>query len=73
MPARKPASIIRLGSAVRRERLRLGLSQERLAEEAGLHRNYVGLLERAEIDPTFSRVARIAGALGLRLGDLYRG
>ena len=48
---------------VRRERLALGLSQEELAERAGIHRTYVGMLERAEKNVTIYNIERIAIAL----------
>ncbi|WP_343548007.1 helix-turn-helix transcriptional regulator [Ralstonia sp.] len=48
---------------VRRERLALGLSQEELAERAGIHRTYVGMLERAEKNVTIYNIERIAFAL----------
>jgi len=40
------------GRAVRETRARRGLSQEQLGFTAGLHRNYVGAIERGEINPT---------------------
>jgi transcriptional regulator with XRE-family HTH domain len=45
---------------------------EELAARAGLHRTYIGLLERAERQPTIVAAGRIAEALGLSLGDLIR-
>ncbi|ASU39443.1 transcriptional regulator [Herbaspirillum sp. meg3] len=48
---------------VRRRRLALGLSQEILAEAAGVHRTYVGMLERAEKNVTIYNIERIAIAL----------
>jgi transcriptional regulator with XRE-family HTH domain len=48
---------------VRRRRLALGLSQEVLAEAAGVHRTYVGMLERAEKNVTIYNIERIAIAL----------
>jgi transcriptional regulator with XRE-family HTH domain len=41
-----------LGRAVREARARRGLSQEELGFMAGLHRNYVGAIERGEINPS---------------------
>ena len=66
----------RFGTTLRRRREAAGLSQEALAERAGLHRNYVGLLERGQRMPTILVVQRLASALkttmvGL-LGDVER-
>ncbi len=43
----------------------LGLSQEELAERAGVHRTYIGMLEREEKNVTIYNIERIAEALGL--------
>jgi DNA-binding XRE family transcriptional regulator len=51
--------------------MELGWSQEQLGEEAGLHRTYIGKLERGEIDLSFTRAVRIAWALGCKLSELY--
>ena len=48
---------------VRRKRLELGLSQEELAELAGVHRTYIGMLERSEKNVTIYNIWRIACAL----------
>ncbi|WP_046481803.1 helix-turn-helix domain-containing protein [Pseudomonas veronii] len=48
---------------VRRRRLELDFSQEELAERAGVHRTYVGMLERGEKNVTIYNIDRIAGAL----------
>ena len=52
-----------LGRAVRETRARRGLSQEALGEAAGLHRNYVGAVERGEVNPTFKTLLAVAGGL----------
>jgi transcriptional regulator with XRE-family HTH domain len=46
-----------------KNRLELGLSQEALGEAAGVHRTYVGMLERAEKNVTIYNIERIAAAL----------
>lgn len=48
---------------VRRRRLGLGMSQESLAAEAGLHRTYVGAIERAERNLSLDNIERLAAAL----------
>ena len=55
---------------VRRRRLALGLSQEALADLAGVHRTYVGMLERGEKNVTIYNIERIALALGLQPQEL---
>lgn len=57
-----------LGEAVRELRGRQRLSQEQLGEQSGLHRNYVGALERGEINATFRTLLRIARGLGESIG-----
>lgn len=51
------------GATVRSRRERLGLSQEKLAEECGLHRTYVSSLERGRRNVSLVNICRLAGAL----------
>jgi transcriptional regulator with XRE-family HTH domain len=69
MPQRSPAHAA-LGRAIRRSRERLGLSQEELAARSGLHRTYVGGIERGERNPSYTNIVRIADALGERPSSL---
>ena len=62
---------LRFGALVRRLRLEKGLSQERLAELCGMHRNYVGAVERAERTPSIVAADKIARALGTTLSSLF--
>jgi len=55
---------------VRRLRKALGLSQEELAEAAGVHRTYIGMIERGEKNVTIYNIERIAQALKVRPGTL---
>jgi transcriptional regulator with XRE-family HTH domain len=59
-----------LGEAVRAQRRKARLSQERLAEKADLTRNYIGNIERAENKVTLEALAKIAKALKCRVRDL---
>jgi transcriptional regulator with XRE-family HTH domain len=58
------------GRNVRRYRIDRGLSQEQLAEKAGLHRTYIGMIERAEKNITLCNVDKISTALSVSLSDL---
>lgn len=63
--------LVKFGQRVRAERRKLGLSQEQLAAAAGLHRTYIGMIERAEKNLTLENIAKIAKALGLPIRDLF--
>ena len=60
------------GKAVRKFRLSQGISQERLADLAGLHRTYLGDVERGERNISIANMARIATALGVALSRIIR-
>jgi transcriptional regulator with XRE-family HTH domain len=60
----------KFGSAVRRLRLAKGLSQESLADRAGLHRTYIGSIERGERNPSLSNIIRLAKALSVTPSQL---
>jgi transcriptional regulator with XRE-family HTH domain len=59
-----------LGAAVREIRARRGMSQEELGFDAGLHRNYVGAVERGEINPTFRIVLQVTRGLDVSVSEL---
>jgi transcriptional regulator with XRE-family HTH domain len=58
-------------AVVRRLRLEKGLSPERLAELAGLHRTYIGHIERAETTVTIVTANKLARALGVNLSGMF--
>ena len=55
---------------MRELRLQRGVSQEKLAEMAGLHRNYVGVLERGGQNPSLEAICKLATALKVKAGEL---
>ena len=57
---------------LKRERQKRGLSQEALADLTGLHRTYVGSVERGERNISLDNIGRLARALGLEPADLLR-
>lgn len=63
---------VRFGIVLRRRREAAHISQEDLAEKAGLHRNYIGLLERGKQIPSILVVERIATALDTTASSLLR-
>lgn len=64
-----PASTF--GALVKRLRLEGGLSQKRLGELSGLHRNYVGAIERAERTPSTITADRPARALDTTVAGMF--
>lgn len=65
------ADLKSFGRTVRRLRLAAELSQEELAERAGLHRNYVGGIERGERNAGLNAVYALALGLKCRPADLF--
>ena len=59
-----------LATRLRVLRAKLGWSQEELAERCGLHRTYIGAIERGERNVTLSTVHRIARAIGISSAEL---
>jgi CheY-like chemotaxis protein len=61
-----------LGMAIKTERCGLGISQEELAERAGLHRTYVSDLERGARNPSIASIEKLAQALNLSVSSLFQ-
>jgi transcriptional regulator with XRE-family HTH domain len=63
--------VIILGKRIRHLRQQTGLSQEKLADKAGMDRTYYAGIERGERNPSVKNLAKIAGALGVSIGTLF--
>jgi CheY-like chemotaxis protein len=61
-----------LGVAIKTERCVLGISQEELAERAGLHRTYVSDVERGARNPSIASIEKLAQALQLSVATLFQ-
>lgn len=61
----------RFGERLRAARLKQGLSQEKLAELSGLHRNYVSSVERGERNISIINIDKLARALKVPIADLF--
>jgi transcriptional regulator with XRE-family HTH domain len=62
-----------LGRRIRVLRAARGWTQEALAEVAGLHRNYIGHVERGELNISVAQLARIARDLDVGVVERVRG
>ena len=61
----------RFGARIRRLRSERGLSQEAFADEAGLHRTYIGAIERGEQNLSLANIERLAATLEISLAELF--
>jgi transcriptional regulator with XRE-family HTH domain len=61
----------RFGRRIRELREAKGWSQEGFAEQCGLHRTYIGGIERGERNVSLVNIERIASALGVPIADLF--
>lgn len=66
----KKEILVKFSKKVREERIKQGLSQEQLATRAGIHRTYVGMIERAEKNITIENIEKIARTLEIPLDKL---
>lgn len=60
----------KFGEKLRRIRTRKGISQEALADKAGLHRTYISSVERGERNVTITTIAKLAEALDIPMTKL---
>jgi transcriptional regulator with XRE-family HTH domain len=64
--------LTKLGQRIRLFRKQKGMSQENLAEATGLHRTYIGGIERGERNVSMINLAQIAKALDISLSILFK-
>lgn len=73
MATRKDRVLVRLGNNLRKAREAQGWFQEEMAFRAGVHRTYVGGVERAEYNVTILTLRNLTKTLGISLHDVIRG
>ena len=67
---KKEPILILFGQNVQKQRKAQEISQEKLADIAGVHRTYIGMIERAEKNITLCNMEKIANALKVEIKDL---
>jgi len=63
---------VRFGRALRRQREKLGVSQEAFADMCQLDRTYIGGIERGERNVALVNIEKIANTLRISISDLFR-
>ena len=61
------------GDAVRKARMKMGISQEELSHRAGLHRTYISSVERGQRNVSLRNIEKIANALEVTIQSLAKG
>jgi len=65
-------TLVKFGEKVREERQKQGFSQEELASRAGVHRTYIGMIERAEKNITLENIEKVIKALSSNVSEFFR-
>ncbi|NLW04301.1 MAG: helix-turn-helix transcriptional regulator [Pseudomonadaceae bacterium] len=68
---KKNPVLVNFGSRVREKRKESGLSQEELADLAGVHRTYIGMVERGEKNVSLLNIHKIASAMNIDIKELF--
>ncbi len=63
-------SLLLLGKAIKEQREKLGLSQEKLAVRCGFDRTYISMLERGKRNPSFLNLLKLSDGLGISISQL---
>jgi transcriptional regulator with XRE-family HTH domain len=69
--AEQSTLLLGLGNVLRETRAERRVSQEELGLRTGVHRNYIGGIERGERNPSVTTIATLADALDLKLSELF--
>lgn len=63
--------LLALGQRIRQLRTEHGYSQEAFADKCGVHRTFMGTIERGESNLSFQNIAKVATTLGITLSTLF--
>lgn len=66
------SQLLQLGTRVKDLRMKKSLTQVELASKCGLDRNYIGMLERGERNPSYVTLLKICQGLGISLSQLFK-
>lgn len=72
MPPARNADQAIFGAVVRDRRRALGMTQETLSDVSGLHRNYIGGIERGERNPSLTQIIKLTAGLEWTPGRLFK-
>lgn len=61
-----------IGNKLKEERIKLGYSQESFADIIGIHRTYIGTIERGEKSITIITLSKICNALNMKMSDFLK-
>jgi transcriptional regulator with XRE-family HTH domain len=64
--------LIKFGARIKQLRQEKGLTQEQFAQKCGLHKNYIGMIERGERNPSLINIEVIAKGLELTIAKLMK-
>lgn len=64
--------LVKLGQIIRNKREQKNLTQIELASKAGVDRNYIGMLERGERNPSFLSLQKVAKGLDISVEELIK-
>lgn len=72
MYSMKTNELLQLGQTIREKREALNLTQVQVAEKAQLDRNYIGMVERGERNPSYLSLIKIANGLDMQVHQLIK-